>query len=334
MAGGQGGFCQGSLYPLKWALLFLPSALFLIYLIRQRKGRVRPLFRALFMPSLLWALLVLLLFLPKGHEVVFLDVGQGDASLILTRQGQSILIDGGDEGAGYDCLIPAARMQGLAAIDLAIVTHGHSDHAMGLFEMVEVGFIRQLCLPAYEDMDAYGDPEDLTFRLRDLARSRAVPITYLKAGDRLETKDFSLEVLYPDKVPISSDLNRYSLVLRLTLDHVRLLMTGDLTAEGEASLLASGQDCGADFLHLAHHGSASSSSPAFLDRCQPQAALISVAARNRYGHPHPEVLERLADRDICLLRTDQSGAVFLKIGRGKGRIRTWISGSGHGQERR
>lgn len=312
--------------PLRWGLLFLPL-LFLMVLVKKKGGLGKVLARTWVIIILLWFFLVILLFLPQGHQVIFLDVGQGDASLILTRQGQSILIDGGDKGMGYNTLIPAARMLGLAAIDLAILTHGHSDHALGLAELIEVGFIRHLCLPSYEEKQGPEDPQDLTFDLLALARSKGLPVSFLKRGDRLEAKDFSLEVLYPDRVPATRDLNRYSLVMKLTLDHVDLLMTGDLTAEGERSLQASGQDFSADILHLAHHGSGSSSTPAFLDLCQPQTALISLAARNRYGHPDPKVLACLADRGIKVLRTDQSGAVFLKIDRGKGRIRTWISGN-------
>lgn len=312
--------------PLRWVLLFLPMIL-IVVLVKKRGGLKKGLVRTWIMIFFLWFFLVLILFLPQGHQVIFLDVGQGDASLILTRQGQSILIDGGDKGMGYRTLIPAARMLGLAAIDLAILTHGHSDHALGLAELMEVGFIRHLCLPSYEEDQRPEDPQDLTFDLLALARSKGLPVSFLKRGDRLEAKDFSLEVLYPDRVPASRDLNRYSLVMKVTLDHVDLLMTGDLTGEGEGSLLASGQDFSADFLHLAHHGSGSSSTQAFLDHCQPGTALISLAEKNRYGHPDPQVLARLADRGIRVLRTDQSGAVFLKIDRGKGRIRTWISGT-------
>lgn len=315
--------------PIKWFLLVLPPALALVFFFRKKGWPKRGWGRAWPAVAVLWLFLVLLLFLPNGsHQLLFLDVGQGDASLIMTRKGQSLLIDGGDQGQGYQTIIPAARMQGLAAIDLAIVTHGHSDHALGLVDLMEAGFIRHLCLPAYGEAGRPEDPDDLTGLLLEEARSQGIPVSFLKRGDRLEGQDFCLEVLYPDQVPATGDLNRYSLVLKLTLDDLSLLMTGDLTAEGEASLLRSGSDCSADFLHLAHHGSGSSSTEAFLDACGPQAALISVSAKNRYGHPHPDVLDRLADRAITVIRTDHSGAVFLKIDQGKGRIRTWISKAG------
>lgn len=327
--------CARAFIPIKWLLLVLPPVLALAFFYRRQGrpkkggGKTWPVLAGL------WLLLVLLFFLPEGsHQILFLDVGQGDASLILTRKGQSLLIDGGDQGHGYQTIIPAARMQGLAAIDLAIVTHGHSDHALGLVELMEAGFIRHLCLPAYEGAGRPEDPEDLTGLLLEEARLQGLPVSFLKKGDRLDGKDFCLEVLYPDQVPETGDLNRYSLVLKLTLDDFTVLMTGDLTAEGEASLLRAGSDCSADLLHLAHHGSGSSSTPNFLDACAPQAALISLAAKNRYGHPHPDVLDRLADRAITVIRTDQSGAVFLKIGQGKGRIRTWISEAGDRPERR
>ena len=102
-------------------------------------------------------------------------------------------------------------------------------------------------------------------------------------------------------------------------------MTGDLTEEGERAILRSRTDCSADFLHIAHHGSSYSSSTAFLEAAGPRTALISAGRNNRYGHPHPDVLDRLIEQAIEVFRTDECGAVFLKIHQGKGRITTWLT---------
>lgn len=313
-----------SFIPLKWALLTLTPFLALILFVPKWAGGRQVLSRPRLSLMLAWLLALILLFLPaKGHQVIFLDVGQGDASLLISQKGDSLLIDGGDLGQGYDTVIPAARMKGLNAIDLAIVSHGHKDHAQGMAELIGAGFIRRLCLPAYEQ-GGPSDPDDLNAQLIDLARRHRLEVIFLKTGDRIQGRDYHLEVLYPDQVPETQDLNRYSLVLKLSMDGFDLLMTGDLTGEGERALLASGGECSAHFLHLAHHGSGYSSTPSFLDVCRPGAALISVAARNLYGHPHPDLLDRLTDRGIEIYRTDRSGAVFLKIEGGRGRITTWL----------
>ena len=112
--------------------------------------------------------------------------------------------------------------------------------------------------------------------------------------------------------------------MRVTIEGLAILMTGDLTEEGEGQLIRTGRDFSSRLLHVPHHGSRYSSSDAFLDACDAGIALISSGRNNRYGHPHPDVLDRLDQRGASLYRTDRSGAVFLKIRGGKGTITTWL----------
>ncbi|NLA95976.1 MAG: ComEC/Rec2 family competence protein, partial [Clostridiaceae bacterium] len=139
-------------------------------------------------------------FSSRGAKVVFLDVGQGDATLFITESRQTLLIDGGGKKCGYNTVIPAARMQALNHIDLAIVTHAHSDHAAGVAELIDAGFVGHLCLPAVEG-DSHADSlheEDLTSFLLELSDKSQVPVTRLRAGDAIRLDDCLIEVLHPD----------------------------------------------------------------------------------------------------------------------------------------
>lgn len=313
--------------PLSPCLLLLPLLLLSLYVLPQKRRNMRAL-AVLAAVFLVWLAIVSRTgFAFQGSRVLFLDVGQGDATLFIPEGGRAFLIDGGDKKHGYNTVIPAARMQAVTFIDLAILTHAHSDHAAGIAELIEAGFIGHLCLP---DLDAENHEgarheEDMTADLLELSAQCGVPVTRLVAGDWIRTGDCLIQVLHPDRRRGPVDLNEASLVMRVTLDGLSVLMTGDLTQEGEAAILSAGIDCSADLLHLAHHGSRYSSSQAFLDACGPVTALISSGAGNRYGHPHPETINRLLERSIRLVRTDESGAVFLKIRGGKGSMKGWLT---------
>lgn len=318
---------HGAFIPLRWCLLLLPFFAFFAWYLPKRKKSFLSL-SAFVIASLVWLAAVrLLAFSPREATVIFLDVGQGDATLFITEGRQALLIDGGDKKSGYNTVIPAARAQALSHIDLAIVTHAHSDHAAGIAELIDAGFIGHLCLPAVDADNHQGSQheEDMTNFLLELSEKSQVPVTRLRTGDAVRLGDCLIEVLHPDTRSGRVDLNEASLVMRVTLEGLSLLMTGDLTEEGEGVILRSKIDCSADFLHVAHHGSRHSSSALFLEAADPGTALISAGRNNRYGHPHPHVLDRLLEQAVEVFRTDECGAVFLKIHRGKGRITTWLT---------
>lgn len=312
--------------PLKFGLLLLPLGL-LLYLCRRRGNFRKGIRRSGHLLNLACLLvLVFLLFRPGPDMILFLDVGQGDASLI-RGGGVTILVDGGDRGQGYRTVIPALRAMDGMKLDLALVTHAHSDHAYGVLELIRAGLVDCLCLPAADPGPVFGqkEEEDLSGALLAQAAESGVPVRYLAAGDVIRLAGGSLEVLHP-QADEKGSLNNLSLVMKVTLGEVTILMTGDLENQGEGVLMAGAARLDAGILHVGHHGSKSSTQETFLDRVAPGAAVISVSAGNRYGHPHKEVLERLEARGIPVFRTDQCGAVFLRIKDGKGRISPWIKG--------
>ncbi len=319
---------RAAFLPLKWPLLALPLILMTVLWLKGQGGKILVHRKIIALATSLWTGLVLVFFFwSSSHLVLFLDVGQGDASLLIDRGGNTLLVDGGDRGEGYHTVVPAARSYAVTRIDLALVTHAHSDHAGGVAEMLELGLIDRLCLPV-ELKPVYPGSgegeEDMTEELLRLAQEARVPVERVKAGDRIEYGGYRIEVLHPQDDQTSGDLNEASLVLRITLDQVSLLLTGDLTDKGEMALLGRGGSPEADLLHVGHHGSRYSTTEAFLKSVDPDLALISSGQGNRYGHPHQELLDRLADHSVELVRTDQSGAVLLKIKEGKGRIKRWL----------
>ncbi len=240
--------------------------------------------------------------------VYFLDVGQGDAELIVSPTGKTVLIDAGPpEAAGR----LARRLAELlsAPLDLVVLTHPHLDHLGGLRAALEVrgaklfldsGFPN--ASPAYEAV------------LESLEKHH-LSVKTARAGRNIDLGGgATLQVLAPVEPFLSgtrSDINANSVVMRLTYGHRHVYFSGDSEAETESRVLASGQDLAADVYKVAHHGSKHSSGEALLRAIHPSVAVIEVGRGNDYGHPTPEALERLRAHGARVLRTDEDGEVRL-----------------------
>lgn len=249
---------------------------------------------------------------PERAQITFLDVGQGDGSFIRTPRG-SILVDGGSSqirSLGQYRLEPFLKCQAAADIDYAIVSHGDSDHISGLKYLLEECpeiRIRNLILPDYDrEGEVYGE-------LAALARSRDAAVHYMRAGDSLKMGDLRLWCLHPSADFNERDINEQSLVFRLEYGGLSALFTGDIENGGERQILecTAPELLRADILKAAHHGSKTSSSPAFLQAVLPEMAVLSYGEGNSYGHPSPEVVERMEEMGTVLWRTAECGAVIV-----------------------
>ena len=150
-----------------------------------------------------------------------------------------------------------------------------------------------------------------------VANERGIPLVRVGAGDHVRQGEYGIDVLGPDAAWLQSgELNDTGIVELLRFPGWRALLTADIGMSAEDDL-RSRADIRADVLKIGHHGSKYSTSAAFLDAVAPRAALISVGARNRYGHPTPETLERLASADVQVFRTDQDGAIRVRVRDGK-----------------
>lgn len=244
--------------------------------------------------------------LPDGRlHVVFLDVGQGDATFIQTPAGHQLLIDGGR----YPSVLLEELGRHMAfwdrTIDIVIATHPDDDHIAGLVDVVERYRVGQLLtngadasdIPAFE-------------ALLSASSGRATAVHPAQAGEALELGDgVRLEILHPPPGFHTDSRNEESLVMRLTYGQYAIMMAGDAGTAAEAELMTTAGTLTADVLKAGHHGANTSSSEPFLAAVQPQIIVISAGEDNSYGHPHPAMLERVAAIGATVLRTDELGTI-------------------------
>lgn len=239
--------------------------------------------------------------LPDGKlHVWFLDVGQGDAIFIQTPRGEQILIDGGPSPSALAAELGAVMPFWDRSLNLVVMTHPDSDHAAGLIPLFD-----RYAVTAAVDALAQGDSAGAAW----IDATSDTPRQSAMRGAQIKTEGAVLTVLNPAAVPTGETGNNDSLVLRLDYGATSLLLTGDAEADAEQDMLVAGVPLEADILKVGHHGSNAGTSPEFLAAVQPQLAVISVGADNRFGHPAPELLARLQGADV--LRTDQRGRIEL-----------------------
>ncbi|MFP2931374.1 ComEC/Rec2 family competence protein [Pyxidicoccus sp. 3LG] len=274
---------------------------------------------------LLTLLVVLLASLPglaaappaaRPLTVYFFDVGQGDAALIVSPTGKTVLIDGGPPEA-RERLTRRLRDLVKEPLDLVILTHPHLDHLGGLTQALRAVGAKRFMDPGFDH------PSDAYRELLEFVGSSVgqvmTPEPNPKAPETLLTvglgEGVSLTVLWP-RMPqepflddTRSDPNSNSVVAKLTYGKTAILFTGDAEPDTEAALLQKRIDFTSTVLKVAHHGGKHSSTAAFLAAVKPKAAVISCGAGNDYGHPTEEALERLEAAGARIFRTDQDGEV-------------------------
>ena len=226
-------------------------------------------------------------------DIVFVDVGQGDCIHLKCDDGKNLLFDGGGSinyNVGEKTLKPYLLKNGIGSVELAAATHLHTDHFLGLRQLAECYDVEQI-------------------------------LTKGRAGQRISLNESQwIDILWPERQDLDvDDENLNSLIFKIHDHGISVLITGDITEEGEKALVAKyrGTDIlKCDILKVAHHGSPYSTSDVFLAAVRPVAAVISVG-KNNYGHPSNVVIEKLQKNGIMVFRTDQSGAVGIINRKGK-----------------
>ena len=242
----------------------------------------------------------------KNNYVYFIDVGQGDSALIVTKNNKSILIDtGGKVGGNYSLMksnvIPFFKSIGIRKLDYLFITHGDYDHA------------------------GYGIDLVNNFNVKNRFTNKG---KYNSLEKRLNVKSFNNSYIKIDNVEIYSlnsklynNENSDSLVLLVIIDNYKLLFMGDASINTEKDIIDN-YDIGDVFiLKVGHHGSKTSSSEEFIDNVNPKYSIISVGKNNKFGHPNKEVLDNLSSSKIY--RTDIDGSIMFKIKKNKLRIETY-----------
>ena len=270
-----------------------------------------------------------------NDEIVFVSVGQGDCTHI--RGGSTnVLIDGGGtekRNIGKDVLMPYLLSNGAERAEICLVTHLHTDHYKGIYELSEVFPVGRVGIP--EDYRRSIETEAQLSALTNTNDNKddaddsddksilQVPenIMYISEGSRIRVSDeVYIDPIWPlrgAKGEISiDDANENNMVYIVNCKGIKIMVTGDLLEEDELEMVRyySGTDVlDCDILKVGHHGSKTSSSEDFLDAVSPAVAVIEVGAGNMYGHPHQQTLDRLADRGIEVYRTDLNGAVGIDV---------------------
>lgn len=274
----------------------------------------------------------------------FLDVGQGDSTLVTFPDGQTLLIDGGGVGiqktvveregeeaevfepdhvrVGESVVSAFLWQKGYSKVDYILATHADLDHMQGLTDIAKNFRVRSALLARNPVKD-----EDFA-ELSTVLQKRRVPVVNIARGDMLEFEGVEIEVLYPapDDSPEASWDNNHSIVLRITYGEHAFLFTGDIESPTERELLRYPGLLQADVVKVPHHGSRTSSTLGFVTATGAKFAIIPVGRTSRFGHPNKEVVERWVNSGARVMTTGEKGAISLVTDGKDVEITTFLSG--------
>lgn len=244
--------------------------------------------------------------------VTILDVGQGDATFLQTPNGKNILIDAGvwspGSNSGKQILLPFFKENNIQKLDAIFLSHPHADHIGGINDLINETEIDTIYNSGFEY------ESNLYRNYIKLAKSREIPVVSLKAGTKVYLdENLLILVLGPEKGKFNNDPNQHSLVLNIIHGENEFLFTGDAGEDQERRLVENyGHLLDTDFLKVGHHGSKTSSELFFLKEVTPDIAVVSVAEQNRFGHPHPEAVERLESTQSEIYYTSRDKALIFE----------------------
>lgn len=250
-------------------------------------------------------------------EINFIDVGQGDSTLIRVSN-KTILIDGGGSSygetfdVGEQTLFPYLLDRGINAIDYVIVSHFDSDHCQGL------NFVMKNMKVKSAIISSLGQESNEYDTFINLAQKQETNLIFVKKGDIIKIGDCTIKILYPDNEPITdNEKNNNALVFKFMWKNISILFTGDIEEKAENKILnlyeENLEELQSTILKVAHHGSKTSTTKSFLEAVKPQIALVGVGEDNNFGHPNSGVIERLESIGCKIYRTDECGEISFKF---------------------
>ena len=241
------------------------------------------------------------------EHIYFLNVGQGDATLIKTVNNHYILIDGGPDDSvisQIDSIMPPWHRQ----LDLVVLTHPHADHATGLLSVLSRYQVNQFWYTG----TTYNSE---TYQaLVASVTAKQIPIQLANRGDNYVLDDTNLRVIFPiEERPIAKDTNETSVVGLLNYQGLDVLFTGDASANNEKAYVSDIPDV--DVIKVPHHGSQTASSPILVNQARSEMGVISVGSNNSFGHPHPDTVAHYESLGVKLYRTDEGMVELITDGK-------------------
>lgn len=240
--------------------------------------------------------------------VTFIDVGQGDSTLIQFPDGKTMLIDAGT--ADYSASVAnTLKDNHIHTIDYLVGTHPHADHIGGMPAIISAFTVKTYIQP---EMSGFIQENNyFADRLTAALKQAGIQAFTASYGDQIASGDgWTAEVLSPRKNAVFEDLNDYSLIIKVTYGKTAFMFTGDAGYNAELEIMD--EDLSCDVLKVGHHGSFGSTCTAFLAQTDPSIGVISVGKNNENNLPNDYVLQRLTEEGIRILRTDESGTIVIQ----------------------
>ena len=302
-----------------WKMLVYYLIVTVVYLVMMKKPKFSIFATSGVCAVLMLGIIVVNLYLGSFLRVTFINVGQGDASLIRIPGGMNVIIDGGgsspvsESDLGETLFVPYLQRNGANVIDYAFLSHYDKDHAQGIAAAARMLKVKNLVLPyrANNKPLAYKD------EIEEIANEKGINILYFKEGDSIEIGGARFDAFAPTEKNASNRAfseNDKSLVLKLTYADTSFLFPGDIELRTEGKVAKYGEEIDVDVLKVPHHGSDTSSTAKFIKTCAPKYAIISLGKDNIYGFPDRKTINTLMKNGADIYMTSECGDITFYVG--------------------
>ncbi len=283
-------------------------------------AKIKPYFKKLVVIIMIVILIANSCIYVKNHGkmiIYFIDVGQGDSTLIRTAQSKIILIDGGgSENSSFDVgektLLPYLLDRKITVLDYVVISHFDTDHCGGILYLMKHIKVKNIII------SKQGKESSNYNKFKNIVLDKGISVIFAKKGDKIKIDNETyMDVLFPSNNLISDNiLNNNSIVTKICYNNFSILFTGDVEEIAENEICRKYNTTNklkANILKVAHHGSKTSSTAEFIKMVKPQIALIGVGEKNKFGHPNDGVIQRLKNMNTKIYRTDQMGEIVIQI---------------------
>lgn len=250
---------------------------------------------------------------PQKLRIFFIDVGQGDSTLIITPDKKTVLVDGGGSDSfdvGEKVLLPYLLDRRILKVDYVLISHFDTDHCGGILTIMEKVKVKNIIISEQAEHSENYE------RFKKLMIHKKIRLIEVKKGDKIKIGRYSeFKILFPTSRLLSENpLNNNSIVAQFNYNNFKMLFTGDIEKLAEQQILKTEKaEIRADILKVAHHGSKTSSIPEFIKAVRPKIALIGVGKNNTFGHPNQQTIKNLENIKCRIYRTDLQGEIIIKI---------------------